>query len=90
MDRLSTTLMRTAGLMALAMVFAGPLQAQSSEEDATPQNASVERVQPKYVCMITNNGARSDRANHASPRRKRLLGHPKRSAFPSTIFEKRR
>ena len=58
MYRLSTSLARTFGLMALALALAAPAYAQSSDDTAAQndeaQDASVERVQARNTCMITN------------------------------------
>ena len=58
MYRFSTPLMHTIGLMTLALALVAPAHAQSSGDAGASsdeaKDASVERVESKYVCMITN------------------------------------
>lgn len=53
MTKLQTLFVRTVGLATLALMLATSAQAQSSR-GAAARAASVERVEAKYVCMITN------------------------------------
>ena len=53
MTKTLTFFVRTAGLMMIALAVTMPAYAQSSQDAAT-RNASIERVEAKYVCMVND------------------------------------
>lgn len=53
MRSFTTNLLRMTAILALVPMLAAPAQAQRAN-DTQPKTASIEQVEAKYVCMITN------------------------------------